>query len=395
MAANAQPTPFSAFNFSVEIRVPGLSSGSICDAAFAECDGLEMSLDVKTIREGSNNGRQIKLAGPFTFGQLTLKRGMTSSFDLWDWFQKVAEDPTLRADGHVVIFGVDGKEKARFALSRCIPLKIKAPALNAKEGPIAIEEMQIAYESLAFERPSSTPQAASRLAKAQLIQVDQDGNELADGKMDVQFNPETLKVSFANQIQTPEGAGAGDQKGSAARQFVGAGTTKLAVQLVFDVTGEQNGTSETDVRKLTTKVAFFITPKDNGSDKKNLIPPLVRFAWGSFQFDGIMDSMEESLEFFSADGVPLRASVSFGLTQQKILPYAFRPVAPPPPGTGGAPVGTQPLDQAPDGATVQGMAAARGQGDNWRAIASANDIENPRQLGAGQLINFNVSIQGS
>jgi hypothetical protein len=41
------------------------------------------------------------------------------------------------------------------------------------------------------------------------------------------------------------------------------------------------------------------------------------------------------------------------------------------------------------------MAAARGQGDNWRAIAAANDIENPRQLTAGQLINFNVSIQGS
>src|SRR6185437_3003296 len=239
MSTSAQPTPFSAFNFSVEIQVPGLGGGSVCDAAFAECDGLEMSLDVKTIREGSNNGRQIKLAGPFTFGQLTLKRGMTTSFDLWDWFQMVAEDPTLRADGHVVLFGADGTEKARFNLSRCIPIKLKAPALNAKEGPIAIEEMQIAYESLAFERPpsSSTHPATAPLAKAQIIQVDQKGNELAEGRMDVQFNPESLKVSFSNQIQTPDGAGAGDQKGPAACQFVGAGTTKLTAQLVFDVTG--------------------------------------------------------------------------------------------------------------------------------------------------------------
>ena len=37
----------------------------------------------------------------------------------------------------------------------------------------------------------------------------------------MQFNPETLKVSFANQIQTPSGTG--DQKGTPARQFVGDG----------------------------------------------------------------------------------------------------------------------------------------------------------------------------
>jgi phage tail-like protein len=151
-STNTQPTPFAAFNFSVEIQVPGLS-GYVCSAAFAECDGLEMSMDVKTIREGGNNGRQIKLAGPFSFGQLTLKRGMTSTFDLWDWFQMMQSQPSVRADGHVVLFGSDRSEKARFMLSRCLPLKLKAPALNAKEGPIAIEEMQIAYESLTFERP--------------------------------------------------------------------------------------------------------------------------------------------------------------------------------------------------------------------------------------------------
>jgi hypothetical protein len=55
--------PFSAFNFSIEITPDG-SAAPLCGAAFAECDGLEMTLDVKTIREGGNNGRQVKLAGP-------------------------------------------------------------------------------------------------------------------------------------------------------------------------------------------------------------------------------------------------------------------------------------------------------------------------------------------
>jgi phage tail-like protein len=147
--------PFTSFNFVVEIDLPW-GSGSLCEAAFSECDGLEMTMEVKTIREGGNNGRQLQLAGPLAFGQLTLKRGMTSSFDLWDWFSEVQSDPRLRVDAHVVLFAADGvAEQARFLLSRCLPVKLKAPPLNAKEGIVAVEELQIAYESLRLERPKA------------------------------------------------------------------------------------------------------------------------------------------------------------------------------------------------------------------------------------------------
>ena len=93
--------PFTAFNFSVEITRPGRRA-ALCNAAFSECDGLEMTMDVKTIREGGNNGVQIRLAGPIAYGTLTLKRGMTASFDLWDWFERsqrrpVAAAPTARS----------------------------------------------------------------------------------------------------------------------------------------------------------------------------------------------------------------------------------------------------------------------------------------------------------
>jgi phage tail-like protein len=145
--------PFTAFNFAVEIRVPGVSE-RVCHAAFAECDGLEMNMEVKTIREGGNNGRQLRLAGPVSYGQLTLKRGMTATFDLWDWFAAVMSDARLRADATVVLFDADGQtERALFVLSRCLPAKLKAPALNAKEGMVAIEELQLAYESMTFRRP--------------------------------------------------------------------------------------------------------------------------------------------------------------------------------------------------------------------------------------------------
>ena len=89
-----------------------------------------------------------------------------------------------------------------------------------------------------------------KLVKAELQQIDLAKPEAAlTLKVAVQFNPELLKVSFANQIQTPQGAG--DQRGSPAQQFVGAGTTKLVVQLWFDVNAPQEGETVNDVRKMT------------------------------------------------------------------------------------------------------------------------------------------------
>ncbi|HEY3493724.1 MAG TPA: hypothetical protein VGK73_03515 [Polyangiaceae bacterium] len=234
-----------------------------------------------------------------------------------------------------------------------------------------------------------------QLAKAELRKLDANfENEVDESNWaKVQFNPETLKVSFANQVATPSGSG--DQRGTPARQFVGAGTTKLAVQLWFDVGAQQGEPSAVDdVRKLTKKVAYFITPAKEG-DK--FVPPGVRFVWGSFQFDGIMESLEESLEFFSPEGKPLRAAVSFALTQQKITEFVFRPTQGVPPGAGaaaggagagGAPPGTKPLTQAPQGASLQSLAGAEGKQGDWQKIAVANGIENPRQLRAGAFIDL-------
>jgi hypothetical protein len=247
---------------------------------------------------------------------------------------------------------------------------------------------------------------AAKLAKAQLLELDENfenviNNSGEDSKaVTVQFNPESLKVSFANQIQTPSGSG--DQTGTPSRQFVGAGTTKLALQLWFDVTALEDGeNTENDVRKLTQKVAYFITPKQDG-DK--FIPPAVRFLWGSFQFDGLMDSLEESLEYFSNDGRPLRASMSLALSQQRIQAFTikdtgFQQRPPPAPGSSSAdpsaPTGTKPLTQAPSGASLQAMADIGGKGATWQAIAAANGIENPRLLAPGQLIDLDIEPPGT
>lgn len=223
------------------------------------------------------------------------------------------------------------------------------------------------------------------LVKAKLIELKQDlTSELPGGKtVDVQFNPENMKVSFANQVAEPKG---GDQKaGTAGRQFVGAGTTKLVLTLWFDVTAMD--TPVDDVRRLTADVIYFMTPTKADADPKKLAPPGTRFSWGSFLFDGMVEGLEESLEFFSAAGKPLRANVAITMSQQKILVSNFD-------GSGQVPSrpGQRPFTPAPQGGSVQQMAGAAGKGDNWQGIAAANNIEDPLRMSPGALIDLDASV---
>lgn len=244
--------------------------------------------------------------------------------------------------------------------------------------------------------------AQKTIVKAQLWELDPQGQQLRDknSPVTVQFNPETLKVSFANQVVPPQG-GAKDQSDTSTTQYVGKGTTKLSVQLWFDVSAKlpigmpQEAAAKDGVRRLTEKVAYFITPKPAPDDPEKRVPPAIRFSWGTFQFDGIMESMEESLEYFSPDGVPLRASLTINLSQQSIqfaFPDRKAPGAKQPGGASlpsGAPPGTRPLTQAPAGSSLQSMVDGRGGGRSWQEVAAANEIENPRMLQPGQLIDLN------
>jgi hypothetical protein len=236
------------------------------------------------------------------------------------------------------------------------------------------------------------PQLPSRLEKAELREIRWDDRQQAieinrDKTVKVQFNPETLKVNFSNQ------KAGGDQRGGSASQFVGAGATKLSLELWFDVTVPLSDGSlqeEGDVRRITQKVNYFITPKKVRGETDKWIPPGVRFVWGTFLFDGTIDSMDENLEFFSDEGKPLRAKVSLSLSRQEIQ-FQFNEQQSP--GRGGtASPGLQPQKQARKGDTVQKMAAREGKAKEWKPIASDNDIENPRRLKPGTMIRIMVRI---
>lgn len=146
----AEPRPFTGFAFAVEIMRAG-EANPLVGGSFAECDGLEMTQDVKTIRDGADRARMIRSGGAVSYANLALKRGVTGDFGLWTWFTDTLADPFLRADAEVILLAPDGGELARFQLARCLPVKLKAPTLVATATGVAIEELQIAYESLTLK----------------------------------------------------------------------------------------------------------------------------------------------------------------------------------------------------------------------------------------------------
>ncbi len=202
-----------------------------------------------------------------------------------------------------------------------------------------------------------------------------------ENRVDVDFNPQTLKVTFTNQ-----NAG-GDQPAGSSSQYVGSSSSKLAVELLFDTTE-----AGTDVRKKTRDVAYFMAPALKTGQQR--VPPYVRFQWGSFIFEGKVDSLDETVEYFSEEGMPLRATVSLSMTSDTGLFLIGNASSANNAAPGRAPAtgATNPLKQAQPGDSLPKMAGRSGLSANWKSIASANNIDDPLRLEPGVLIDLNVRI---
>ena len=116
--------PFTAFAFAVELRVPG-SDQPLCEAAFCACDGLELRREIIRARDGAEPTNVRLLPGAESFGNVVLRRGMTSSFDLWDWWERVRRGQAARATCDIVVLSPDlAQERVRFRLYRCLPVRL-------------------------------------------------------------------------------------------------------------------------------------------------------------------------------------------------------------------------------------------------------------------------------
>lgn len=197
----------------------------------------------------------------------------------------------------------------------------------------------------------------------------------------VHFNPETLRLQRSNNLQADtRGKGANSQPS----QHVDTSAAKLTLDLLFDTTVQHGkDAANSDVTLITKKLAdLYISPPKPASGGD---PPAARgiiFLWGKFRFDGLVESMSETLEFFSAGGIPLRASVSLSLTENRYK--ATLPDA--------APVPPQALPAVRNVPFPSALQAAGLNPKSWRDTALFNGLETPR-FSAGAVALGSVSGQ--
>lgn len=184
----------------------------------------------------------------------------------------------------------------------------------------------------------------------------------------VDFNPVSLAYSVENS--TPQQSG--DPR---RRQFAAQFSGKLALDLLFDTTD-----SGADVRTKTRAVASFMQSSakskaaavsDNSSHHAPpQVQPVLSFQWGAYEFRGTMESFRETIEFFSAEGVALRATVAVTLARQDLV--FDEGVQFPGAKTSGSLVPSSGTDSALSAATRGGDPSAA------RQLASDNNLETPR-----------------
>jgi len=121
----------------------------------------------------------------------------------------------------------------------------------------------------------------------------------------VHFNPASLQYTVSNTLKE-------EGKGAKKKQYVSQTTAKLTMDLVFDTTD-----SGEDVRVTTDRMARLLQPVSAGKDKN--VPPTVKFSWGAYAFTGLVEQYKETLDFFAAGGVPLRASINLTLSSRDVV----------------------------------------------------------------------------
>ncbi len=148
---NSPHTPLHVFRFHISFRRASGGGGQVevCGGAFSECTGLEATMEPKVIKAGGANYGAAQRAGQVSFATVVLKRGMTSTRDLFNWFQMVAGGAyAYRLSAEIAMRDSAGETVVTWGLDQCLPVKFKAADLNAKGTEIGIEELHLAHEGL-------------------------------------------------------------------------------------------------------------------------------------------------------------------------------------------------------------------------------------------------------
>jgi LysM repeat protein len=201
------------------------------------------------------------------------------------------------------------------------------------------------------------------------------------GAISALFNPERYTVS--KSVQLAEVAIPGLD--APVVQYVRGQSEKITMELFFDTTDSGMVDSVTDVRGLTSQVYQLLKV-----DGDLHAPPRVQLAWGTGgQLTSygatispwlVLESISEEFNLFSPGGVPLRAKLNVSFREAWTIEQQLQ-VTP-----------RQSSDRTTLHRVVRGETLAQIAAEEyndpteWRLIADANNLDNPRLLSPGQVL---------
>jgi len=221
--------------------------------------------------------------------------------------------------------------------------------------------------------------------------------ERGDEPIEALFNPNEITLSRSLQWDEHRRAVLGGEpytETQARFRYVAAET--FSIELLFDTYEPRSETSwrgalkdalvpinpfqsssGTDVRQHTRKLAMLAEVNIHLHR-----PPICELRWGEFDiFTGVLTSISQRFSLFLADGTPVRATVTCSFVES--APIALARAREP------NSADVDKTRQVRRGDTLQHLAAEEyGDPRQWRHIATANGIVNPRDLRPGTVLTI-------
>ena len=138
--------PLVAFKFGLEIE--GKLSGFFTQVSGIGSETEVIQQKVTNAETGESIIQQIP--GRLTWSPVSLKRGVTSNIDIWEWRQMVVDGKIddARTNCSIIAYSQDNTEIARWNFESAWPSKVTGPELDAGSTDYMIEDVTIVHEGV-------------------------------------------------------------------------------------------------------------------------------------------------------------------------------------------------------------------------------------------------------
>jgi phage tail-like protein len=129
--------------FLFEVELDGLYVGG-----FTEVTGLQAETELVEYLEGGVNDYVHYFPKRTKYPRIVLKRGITRTKDLWEWYEGVLNGNIERKTGTIVLYHTTGYEICRWNFVGAYPVKWNGPDMNSTSSGVAIESIELVHTGL-------------------------------------------------------------------------------------------------------------------------------------------------------------------------------------------------------------------------------------------------------